>query len=586
MTTSDYLPKSFLCLKDYTGRKFVSDLIAGLTVGLVALPLAMAFAIASGVPPQSGLYCAIVAGFIISALGGSSTQIGGPTGAFVVIVFGIVVKYGIDGLYMCTLMGGVLLVILGVTGLGTAVKYIPRPVVIGFTNGIAITIASTQVKDFFGVQMEKVPGNFLPRMEAVVRNFRTFSPLETALGLSAILVIILCARFMKKVPGYIVVLFVGTALVALLKLPVETLGTRFGGIPAGFPHMTIPRFRADLMLPLISPAITIAMLGAIESLMSAVVSDRMSGDKHNPNVELVAQGIANIFSPLFGGLPATGAIARTATNIRSGAKTPVAGMIHALTLLAIVVFAAPLAKFIPLTILSAILLVVSYNMGEWREIPELLKLSALDIGIWLTTFLLTVFADLTVAVEVGMILAALLFIRKVTATTTVSQVTDEYVREGYAHILQHKEIPPYVSIFRIHGPFLFGATDKIEEITSRVSELPPIVILRLRNMTAIDATGLQALETLADIVHTTGRALILCGAREQPARLMHQSEFEDHVGPGNICSSITEALERAQKIIPLIRQNLPPESGWGRRDTDLSPVGGDLQSLEPPRLKH
>lgn len=586
MTTSDYLPKSLLCLKDYTGRKFASDLVAGITVGLVALPLAMAFAIASGVPPQSGLYCAIVAGFLISALGGSSTQIGGPTGAFVVVVFGIVVKYGVDGLYMCTLMGGVLLVILGATGLGTAVKFIPRPVVIGFTNGIAIIIASTQVKDFFGVKMERAPGDFLPRMEAIVRNFRSFSPLETGIGASAILLIFFCARYVKKVPGYIVALFVGTAVVVAFRLPVETLGTRFGGIPSGLPVMRIPRFRADLMLPLISPAITIAMLGAIESLMSAVVSDRMSGDKHNPNVELVAQGVANIVSPLFGGLPATGAIARTATNIRSGGKTPVAGIVHALTLLAIVVFAAPLAKFIPLAILSAILLVVSYNMGEWREIPELLKLSHLDIGIWLTTFLLTVFADLTVAVEVGMILAALLFIRKVTATTTVSQVTEEYLREGHAHILQHKEIPPYVAIFRIHGPFLFGATDKIEEITSRISELPPIVILRLRNMTAIDATGLQALEKLADVVHATGRGLILCGAREQPARLMHQAEFEEHVGTGNICTSITEALERSRKIIPVMRENLPPESGWGKRDTDLLPPGAGPRFLPIPPLKH
>jgi sulfate permease, SulP family len=579
MTTSDYLPKSFLCLKDYTGRKFLADLIAGVTVGFVALPLAMAFAIASGVPPQSGLYCAIVAGFLISALGGSSTQIGGPTGAFVVVVFGIVVKYGIDGLYMCTLMGGVLLVILGVTGLGTAVKFIPRPVVIGFTNGIAIIIASTQIKDFFGVRMERVPGDFLPRMEAIARNFRSFSPLETVLGVSALLLIVLCSRFLKKVPGYIVALFVGTALVAIFKLPVETLGTRFGGIPSGLPVMRIPHFRVDLMLPLISPAITIAMLGAIESLMSAVVSDRMSGDKHNPNVELIAQGVANIVSPLFGGLPATGAIARTATNIRAGAKTPVAGMVHALTLLGIIVFAAPLAKFIPLSILSAILLVVSYNMGEWREIPELLKLSALDIGIWATTFLLTVFADLTLAVEVGMILAALLFIRKVTATTTVSQVTDEYVREGYAHILQDKEIPPYVAIFRIHGPFLFGATDKIEEITSRIPELPPIVILRLRNMTAIDATGLQALEKLADLIHSTGRGLILCGAREQPARLMHQAEFEERVGPGYICANISEALDRARELFPRIRENLPPESGWGKRDTDAP-------SVPAPRLKH
>jgi SulP family sulfate permease len=290
------------------------------------------------------------------------------------------------------------------------------------------------------------------------------------------------------------------------------------------------------------------MLGAIESLMSAVVSDRMSGDKHNPNVELVGQGIANIFSPLFGGLPATGAIARTATNIRSGAKTPVAGMIHALTLLAIVLFAAPLARFIPLSVLAAILLVVSYNMGEWREIPELLKLSRLEIGTWLITFALTVFADLTVAVEAGMILAALVFIRKVTITTTVTKVTDEYLREGHVHILQHKEIPPYVTIFRIHGPFLFGATDKIEEIVHCLSELPSILILRLRNMTAIDATGLQALENLADVVHDSGRGFILCGAREQPARLMRQAEFEQHVGPGNICPSIADALERAKKL--------------------------------------
>ena len=442
-------------------------------MGLVALPLAMAFAIASGVAPQAGLYCAIVAGFLISALGGSTTQIGGPTGAFVVVVYGIVARYGLDGLFMCTLMAGVLLVILGVTGLGTAVKYIPRPVVVGFTNGIAVIIASTQIKDFFGLKVDKVPGEFLARMEILARNFHTLSPLETGLGVSALIVILIFMRFVKRVPGYIVALFAGTALVVLLKLPVETIGTRFGGIPSGFPGIKIPQFRFDLLRPLISPAITVAMLGAIESLMSAVVSDRMSGTKHNPNVELVGQGIANIMSPLFGGLPATGAIARTATNIRSGAKTPVAGMMHALTLLAIVLFAAPLARFIPLSVLAAILLVVSYNMGEWREIPELLKLSPLEIGTWLVTFALTVFADLTVAVEAGMILAALVYIRKVTATTTVSQVTDEYLREGHVHILQHKEIPPYVTIFRIHGPFLFGATDKIDEVIQQHSGTAP-----------------------------------------------------------------------------------------------------------------
>ena len=460
----DWLPRSISSLRDYSWHTFSADALAGVTVGLVALPLAMAFAIASGVAPQAGLYCAIVAGFLISALGGSTTQIGGPTGAFVVVVYGIVARYGMDGLFMCTLMAGVFLVILGATGLGTAVKFIPRPVVVGFTNGIAVLIASTQIKDFFGIKVDKVPGEFLARMEVLARNFRSFSPLETGLGILALVLILVCMRFVKRVPGYIVALFVGTALVVILKLPVETIGTRFGGIPSGFPGIKIPQFRFDLLRPLISPAITVAMLGAIESLMSAVVSDRMSGNKHNPNVELGGQGIANIFSPLFGGLPATGAIARTATNIRSGAKTPVAGMIHAMTLLAIVLFAAPLARFIPLSVLAAILLVVSYNMGEWREIPELLKLTPLEIGTWLITFSLTVFADLTVAVEAGMILAALVFIRKVTITTTVSQVTQEYLREGHVHILQHKEIPPYVTIFRIHGPFLLGPPIKSRKL--------------------------------------------------------------------------------------------------------------------------
>ena len=550
-TSSNWLPQSLQSFRHYNRKTLLSDVVAGITVGFVALPLAMAFAISSGVSPQSGLYCAIVAGFLISFLGGSTMQIGGPTGAFVVVVFGIVTRYGLDGLFMCTLMAGIMLVFLGATGLGSLVKFIPRPVVVGFTNGIAVLIASTQIKDFFGIRVDNVPGEFIGRMQVIGGNFRSFSPAATGLAVVALVVILVFARYVKRVPGYIVALFAGTLLVALFKLPVETIGTRFGGIPSGLPHLKIPQFHLDLMRPLVPPAITVAMLGAIESLMSAVVSDRMSGGKHNPNVELVAQGIANIFSPLFGGLPATGAIARTATNIRSGAKTPVAGMVHALTLLAIVVWAAPLARFIPLSVLAAILLVVSYNMGEWREIPELLRLTKLEIATWLITFALTVFADLTVAVEVGMILAAFVFIRKVTATTTVAEVTDEYLREGHAHILQHKEIPPYVTIFRIHGPFLFGATDKIDQITLRLPELPPIVILRLRNMTAIDATGLQALETLADAVHASGRGLILCGAREQPSRLMHQTEFEQHVGSGNICASIAEALDRAKELSQL-----------------------------------
>jgi len=544
----EWLPRSVSALKSYSKEKFVSDLIAGVTVGLVALPLAMAFAIASGVPPQTGLYCAVVAGFLISALGGSSTQIGGPTGAFVVVVYGIVSRYGIDGLYMCTLLAGSILVVLGATGLGSAVKYIPRPVVVGFTNGIALLIASTQIKDFLGLKTGPVPGDFLGRMQTLARNLGTLSWTEASLGVSGIAIILLCMRYVKRIPGYVIALFAGTILVWLFKVPVETIGTRFGGIPSGLPSFHLPAFRPNLILPLISPAITVAMLGAIESLMSAVVSDRMSGGKHKPNVELIAQGVANIASPLFGGLPATGAIARTATNVRSGAKTPVAGMVHALTLLCILLFAAPLAKFIPLSILAAILMVVSYNMGEWKEIPELLKLSRLEIGTWLITFALTVFADLTVAVEAGMIMAALVFIRKVTKSTTVSQVTPHYIEDGRPHILQDKEIPPYVRVFRIHGPFLFGATDKLEELLQGLSTFPPIVIIRLRNMTAIDATGLQALKEFADVVHASGRSIIFCGALERPAEMMRRADFEGHVGKENICSNIQDALARAKEF--------------------------------------
>ena len=543
-----WLPKSVLCLRDYSRHKFLLDLIAGVTVGLVALPLAMAFAIASGLAPQAGIYCAIVTGFLISALGGSKMQIGGPTGAFVVVVAGIVAVHGVDGLFMCTVMAGVLLVIMGATGLGTGVKFIPRPVVIGFTNGIAVLIASTQVRDFFGLRLEKVPGVFWLRVEALAGNFHTLSYAATALAAVTVIVLIVCRSLSARIPGPIIALLLGTLAVYLFKLPVETIGTRFGGIPGGLPHLHIPHFRTDLIHGLLGPAFTVAMLGAIESLMSAVVSDRMSNDRHNPNVELIGQGVANIFSPMFGGLPATGAIARTATNIRSGAQSPVAGMIHALTLLCILLFAAPLVSYVPMAGLAGILMIVSYNMGEWGEIPQLLKLTKTDISIWLVTFALTVFADLTVAVEAGMILAALLFISRVAATTTVSQVTDEYVEDGRIHILQDKDIPYYATIFRIHGPFLFGATDKIFVVTEHLHQLPPVVILRLRNMTALDATGLFALEEVAKELHKSKRTLILCGAREQPAKLIHQAEFEQVVGPENICENVQHALRRAEEV--------------------------------------
>jgi SulP family sulfate permease len=548
-----WLPKSVLCLRNYNLNKFSRDVIAGITVGLVALPLAMAFAIASGLTPQAGIYCAMVTGFLISLLGGSKTQIGGPTGAFVVVVAGIVAIHGIDGLFMCTMMAGVLLVVLGATGMGSAVKFIPRPVVIGFTNGIAVLIASTQIKDFFGLHVAKVPGEFWLRMKVLGSAFPTWSWQATLLAVCTVAVMLACRIFSNRIPGPIVAMLGATLAVYLLRLPVETIGTRFGGIPSGLPHLVIPRWHASLVQGLLGPAFTVAMLGAIESLMSAVVSDRMSNDRHNPNVELIGQGVANIISPMFGGLPATGAIARTATNIRAGAQSPVAGMIHALTLLCVLIFAAPLASYIPMAALAGILMIVAYNMGEWREIPQLLKLTKTDISVWLVTFGLTVFADLTVAVEAGMILAALLFITRVSNTTTVSQVTDEYIEDGRMHILQDKDIPYYATIFRIHGPFLFGATDKVATITEKMHELPPVVIIRLRNMTAIDATGVYALEEIARQLHASGRTLILCGAREQPAQLMQQAEFEEVVGRENICANVNEALQRAEAVFERIQ---------------------------------
>ncbi len=547
-----WLPKSVLCLRGYNLNKFTHDVIAGITVGLVALPMAMAFSIASGLTPQAGIYCAIVTGFLISLLGGSKTHIGGPTGAFVVVVAGIVAVHGVDGLYMCTVMAGVLLVILGIAKMGSAVKYIPRPVVLGFTNGIAILIASTQIKDFFGLQMAKSPGEFWLRMKTIVADFPTWSTKATLLALGTLAVMLICRAISIRLPGPIIALLMATMASVALKLPVETIGSRFGGIPAGLPHMAIPHWHARLVYGLLGPAFTVAMLGAIESLMSAVVSDRMSNDRHNPNVELVGQGVANIVSPMFGGLPATGAIARTATSIRSGAQSPVAGMFHSLTLLCVLLFAARFTSYIPMAVLAGILMVVCYNMGEWQEIPQLLKLTKTDISVWIVTFALTVFADLTVAVEAGMILAALLFIARVSDTTTVMQVTGDYVEDGRVHILQDKDIPYYATIFRIHGPFLFGATDKINVVTRKIHELPPVVIIRLRNMTAMDATGMFALEETAKQLHAAGRTLILCGAREQPAQLMHQAEFEDTVGRENICLNIQEALRRAEAVFERI----------------------------------
>ena len=545
---SRWKPRLLETLPNYSRHDAVSDIVAGITVGLVALPLAMAFGIASGTTPEAGIYTAIVGGFLVSALGGSRIQIGGPTGAFVVVVAAIIAEHGISGLYMVTMMAGGVLLLLAFTGLGTAVKFIPRPIVIGFTNGIAVLIVSTQIKDFLGLQMAEVPSEFIPRLRAYAANIGTVDWPTTALATGSLLVVILTPHLLRRVPGQIAALLGATAVVAAFNLPVETIGSRFGGIPSGLPDLHLPDFRADLILPLAPAALTVAILAAVESLLSAVVGDGMTGDRHNSNAELMAQGAANLVVPLVGGIPVTGAIARTATNFRSGARTPIAGIVHALTLLIVVLLLAPLARYVPMATLAAVLFVVAYNMGEWHAIPDILRLDLAEISVWLITFALTVVADLTVAVEVGMALAALLYIYRVSQTTTVSVVDEDYIESGRPHILQDKDVPDYVSILRIHGPFLFGTTDKLAEETADLSKFAPIVVLRLRNMTAIDATGLHALEQLADRLKKSGRTLLLCGAPHQPRRFLKRAEFVEHIGEDNILPHVNAALERASQL--------------------------------------
>jgi sulfate permease, SulP family len=544
-----WLPKSVLSFKTYNRKDFIADLIAGVTVGMVALPLAMAFGISSGVTPQAGIYTAVVAGFLISALGGSRTQIGGPTGAFVVVIAAIIARHGLSGLMMVTMMSGVILLFLGLTGLGNAVKFIPRPVVIGFTNGIAVLIASTQIKDFLGItSIDKVPSEFIDRMRYLGENIASTDIKTVLLALLSLGVVILMPRITKRVPGSIIALLGATACVGLFAIPVETIGSRFGGIPTGFPPLQMPEFNAALIIPLLPAALTVALLAALESLLSAVVADSMSGDRHNSNVELVAQGVANLTVPFFGGIPVTGAIARTATNIRAGARSPFAGIIHALTLLGILLFAAPLAKYIPLGTLAAVLFVVAYNMGEWREIPIILRLNRKEISVWLITFVLTVVADLTIAVEIGMILAALLYIYQVSRTTVVAPLTNESIGNAKNHFVQNHIIPGYISIFHIQGPLLFGAAEKLKQIAYEIENLQPIVILRMRYMTAIDATGLYAIEQFYDELHASGRILLLCGIRGQPKRLVYTSQLPRLMGARSILPNIRSALHRAETL--------------------------------------
>jgi SulP family sulfate permease len=563
-----FRPKLLDTLKTYSAGAFFSDLTAGLTVGIVALPLAMAFAIASGVKPEAGIFTAVIAGFIISSLGGTKVSIGGPTGAFIVILYGIYAKYGAENLAICTIMAGVILFIMGAARLGTMIKFIPYPVTMGFTSGIAVLIFSTQIKDFLGLTVDKVPSEFAEKMKVLFEHLGTCQWPTLALAAASLAIILFWPKtWQRRVPGSIVALVLGTLAVVLFPaLQVETIGSKFGGIPQALPHPHIPALSWENIQYLFAPATTIALLAAIESLLCAVVADGMIDDRHDSNQELMAQGIANIVSPIFGGIAATGAIARTATNVKCGARTPIAGMVHAVTLLIIILAAAPLAKFIPLATLSAVLVNVALNMGEWHNFKRLAKWPRSDAVVFLTAFSLTVVIDLTVAVEIGMVLAAILFIKRVSETTQITAVDEKSETEGPQHSLVGKDIPKGVMIYRIFGSFFFGAADKLETALKRAGEEPNVLILRMRKVLAIDATGLNALEDLYDKLHARGKHLILSGPHTQPLFMMDKAGFLDRLGRENVCANIEHSLERSREIL-----GLPP-----------APVRADTVRNAPP----
>jgi len=544
------LPAAFGIWRDYSARKLWMDLVAGLTLGVIALPLAMAFGIASGVTPEQGIYTGIIAGFLISFFGGTRLCVGGPTGAFVVIVYGIVQTYGFEKLVVCTMLAGVLLIAMGLFKAGTLIKFIPYPVTTGFTSGIAVIILLSQVKDFLGLPAGTLPVDFFEKIPELWRALPGADVSTLGLALVSLILLRLWPRLpLRHIPGPIVVLVLGTLAALWLGLPVATIGSRFGGIPAGLPAFHFPSVSLPVIQEMFQPAITIALLAAIESLLCAVVADGMTGDRHNANTELVGQGIANLIAPLFGGIPATGAIARTAANIQAGGVSPLSGMIHAATLLGIILIAAPLAKFIPLASLSAILVGVALRMGEWREFARLRKLPVADAAVFLATFLLTIVFDLTVAVEIGMLLAAMLFIKRVTDTTVIHQVTAHNEDEGERHSILGKHVPEGVTIYRIAGPFLFGAADKLEDALVAANARPKVVILRMRAVTSMDATALNALELLVSKVKAQGGHVIICGAHTQPYFMMTQAGFLDEIGDDHVAADVDEALRIARSII-------------------------------------
>ncbi len=545
------IPQVFTCYRSgYSLKHFANDLIAGLITGIVALPLAIAFGIASGVTPEQGLYTAIIAGFIISFFSGSQVQIGGPTGAFIVIVYGIVQQYGMAGLTVATLMAGVMLVLMGVCRLGSVLKYLPYPLIIGFTTGIAVIIAVTQIPAFLGMKLEKFPGEFTGKIEAIGTHLHLIDPLSAELGLLALLIMIIWPRVTRRVPGSLIAILVTTLLVTLLKLPVETIGSRFGAVANHLPVFTFPSVNLELMRGLFQPALTIALLAAIESLLSAVVADGMTGQKHRSNMELVAQGIANIASPLFGGIPATGAIARTATNIKNGGTTPLAGIVHAITLLLILLFFGRYAALIPMSVLAAVLLIVAYNMSELHFFVKLFRSPRSDILVLLTVFLLTVFADLTVAIQTGVVLSALLFMRRMETVTNagIINLDDETVDKNDPNALTRFNVPKGVEVFEIDGPFFFGAASKFQDEIGKI-RMPKVLILRMRNVPAIDATGLKALEGVVTAAQRDGTTLLISGIHKQPVEAMKKAQLIDKIGHANIHKNIAHALDHARRIL-------------------------------------
>ena len=565
MTTLAFKPKLLSTLRHYNKQQFTTDLLAGIIVGIVALPLAIAFGIASGVTPEKGIITAIVAGLIVSLLGGSKVQIGGPTGAFIIIIYGIIQQYGFEGLTIATLMAGVFLIMFGVLHLGTIIKYIPYPIVVGFTSGIALTIFTTQIKDLFGLTMESVPSDFIEKWIAYISDFGTIDWWSAGVGIGSVAVIAawpMVAKYnnvLKKLPGSLIAIIVMTVVVLLLKQyagvdSVETIGDRFS-ISNQLPEAEMPSISWNVIKGLVSPAITIAILGAIESLLSATVADGVIGDRHDSNTELIAQGVANLASPIFGGIPATGAIARTMTNINNGGRTPVAGIVHAAVLLMIFLFLMPLAQYIPMACLAGVLVIVSYNMSGWRSFASIMKNPKSDVIVLLVTFLLTVIFDLTIAIEVGLICACLLFMRRMAETTDVKVISDEIDPEEEQSDfqmgnLEHLTIPEGVEVYEINGPYFFGAGNKFEDLMATMGQKRPKVrIIRMRKVPFVDSTGIHNLTNLCAMSQKEGIQVVLSGVNDKVQAVLHKAGFDQMLGEENICSHINIALERAKELV-------------------------------------